>query len=207
MDCKQAVSFMHDYLDGDLSEQDKHELEQHLLDCPECRMRFKELERTDAMLYGTRYHQVPCVSDELTFRIMNALPPHKRQPAVPMLTWVKRHPAVTAAAFFLIVICSSMASFSSTDHQLVVKGSNLDQVVIQGDTVIVPEGKSIAGDLTVQNGEARVYGDVEGNVTVIDGSYYQASTAHIAGQVKSIDQTLDWIWYKVTDLFGGPSSP
>ncbi|MNO05927.1 Anti-sigma-W factor RsiW [compost metagenome] len=59
----------------------------------------------------------------------------------------------------------------------------------------------------MQNGEARVYGDVEGNVTVIDGSYYQASTAHIAGQVKSIDQTLDWIWYKVTDLFGGPSSP
>lgn len=198
MDCKQAVSFMHDYLDGDMLEQDKSELELHLMACPDCRMRFKELERTDAMLYGI-HHEMPSVSCELTSRIMNALPKQKKQQL--WLTWVKRHPAVTAAAFFLIIILSSMMSFWGADRQLVVKGSHLDQLVIQGDTVIVPEGKAVAGNLTVENGKAQVYGSVEGNVTVIDGSYYQASTAHISGQVKSIDQALDWVWYKVTDMF------
>jgi hypothetical protein len=53
--------------------------------------------------------------------------------------------------------------------------------------------------LTVSNGKANVLGDVEGNVTVIEGSFYQASTAHISGQVKTIDQALDWFWYKVTN--------
>jgi hypothetical protein len=55
--------------------------------------------------------------------------------------------------------------------------------------------------LTVENGKTQIYGDVQGNLTVIDGSLYQASTAHISGQVKSIDQAMDWIWYKITNMF------
>ncbi|MFB5677628.1 zf-HC2 domain-containing protein [Paenibacillus terreus] len=198
MECKEAVSLMHLYLDGDLSMLEKEELQDHLLECQDCRMRFKELERTEMMLFGIQ-HPLPSVTDELTDRILGVMPTPKRQQ--PWVKWIRRHPAATAAAFFLVVILSSLLSNWGQNSQLVVRGDNLDQVVIHGNTVIVPEGKAINGDLTVENGTAQVYGDVEGNLTVIDGSYYQASTAHISGQVKSIDRALDWVWYKISDLF------
>ena len=198
MDCKLAVSLMHDYLDDDLSKEQQLELKTHMLSCPDCRMQFKELEQTDMLMYSLTHH-TPSASLELTERIMNSLPKQKKQQL--WLTWVKRHPAITAAAIFVLVMLFSTVSFWDQDTQLVVKGSDLDQVVIEGNTVIVPEGKSIAGNLTVENGKTQIYGDVQGNLTVIDGSLYQASTAHISGQVKSIDQAMDWIWYKTTNMF------
>ncbi|BCG61152.1 zf-HC2 domain-containing protein [Paenibacillus sp. URB8-2] len=198
MECKLAVSMMHDYLDDDLPEQQQRDLKEHLLSCSECRAKFKELEQTDMLLFSLM-HQSPVTSDELVGRIMGALPPSKKERRY--ITWIKRHPALTAASVFLLVMLMSSVTLWKQDGQLIVKGSDLDQVVIQGNTVIVPSGKSVSGDLTVENGKTQVYGEVNGNVTVIDGSLYQASTAHISGQVKSIDQALSWIWYKVTNMF------
>ncbi|WP_410512453.1 zf-HC2 domain-containing protein [Paenibacillus sp. BR2-3] len=198
MECKLAVSMMHDYLDDDLPDQQQRELKEHLISCPDCRVKFKELEQTDMLMFSLM-HQNPVASDELAHRIMNSLPKSKKEPR--FITWIKRHPALTAASLFLVVMLMSSVTFWNQDGQLVVKGSDLDQVVIKGDTVIVPSGKIISGDLTVENGKAQVYGDVNGNVTIIDGSLYQASTAHISGQVKSIDQAVSWLWYKVTNMF------
>lgn len=198
MECKLAVSMMHDYLDDDLPEQQQRELKEHLLSCPECRTKFNELEQTDMLMFSLM-HQTPVASEDLVGRIMNALPKSKKEKR--FITWIKRHPALTAASLFIVVMLLSSVSFWNQDRQLVVRGSDLDQVVIKGDTVIVPSGKTISGDLTVENGKTQVYGEVNGNVTVIDGSLYQASTAHISGQVKSIDQAVGWIWYKVTSMF------
>lgn len=198
MECKLAVSMMHDYLDDDLPDQQQRELKEHLLSCPDCRVKFKELEQTDMLMFSLM-HQNPVASDDLVSRIMDSLPKSKKEKR--FVTWIKRHPALTAASLFLVVMLMSTVTFWSPDRQLVVRGVDLDQVIIKGDTVIVPSGKIISGDLTVENGKAQVYGDVNGNVTVIDGSLYQASTAHISGQVKSIDQAVSWLWYKVTNMF------
>ncbi|CAH1057622.1 zf-HC2 domain-containing protein [Paenibacillus pseudetheri] len=198
MECKLAVSMMHDYLDDDLPDQQQRELKEHLLSCPDCRAKFKELEQTDMLMFSLM-HQNPVASDDLVSRIMSSLPKTKKENA--FVTWIKRHPALTAASLFLVVMLMSSVTFWSPDRQLVVRGTDLDQVVIKGDTVIVPSGKIITGDLTIENGKAQVYGEVNGNVTVIDGSLYQASTAHISGQVKSIDQAVSWLWYKVTNMF------
>jgi anti-sigma factor RsiW len=198
MECKLAVSMMHDYLDDDLPEQQQRELKEHLLSCPDCRAKFKELEQTDMLMFSLM-HQSPVASDDLVSRIMSSLPKSKKENA--FITWIKRHPALTAASLFLVVMLMSSVTFWSPDRQLVVRGVDLDQVIIKGDTVIVPSGKTITGNLTIENGKAQVYGDVNGNVTVIDGSLYQASTAHISGQVKSIDQAVSWLWYKVTNMF------
>jgi len=198
MECKLAVSMMHDYLDDDLPDQQKRELKEHLISCPDCRVKFKELEQTDMLMFSLM-HNSPVASDELTNRIMNSLPVAKKERR--FISWVRSHPGLTAASLFLVVMLFSSVTFWNQDGQLVVKGSNLDQVVIKGDTVIVPSGKTISGNLTIENGKAQVYGDVNGNVTVIDGSLYQASTAHISGQVKSIDQAVSWLWYKVTNMF------
>lgn len=198
MECKLAVSMMHDYLDDDLPDQQQRELKEHLLSCPDCRVKFKELEQTDMLMFSLMHHN-PVASDELVSRIMDSLPNPKKERR--FITWIKRYPALTAASLFLVVMLMSTVTFWSPDRQLVVRGVDLDQVIIKGDTVIVPSGKIITGDLTVENGKAQVYGDVDGNVTVIDGSLYQASTAHISGQVKSIDQAVSWLWYKVTNMF------
>lgn len=199
MECKLAVSMMHDYLDDDLPGEQQRELKEHLLCCPECRAKFKELEQTDMLLFSMRHQSPAAVPDDMAARIMNALPAPKKQSR--LWTWVKHHPALTAASMFLVVMLMSTLTLWNQENQLVIRGNDLDQVVIKGNSVIVPSGKTITGDLTVTNGKTEVYGEVNGNVTVIDGSLYQASTAHISGQVKSIDEAVSWIWYKVTNLF------
>ncbi|WP_106767125.1 zf-HC2 domain-containing protein [Paenibacillus faecalis] len=198
MDCKLAVSLMHEYLDNDLPRQQQLELKSHLLQCVDCRNRFEELEKTDMLLYSLTHHPTG-PSEELTDRIMGMLPKEK-QPK-PWITWVKNHPAITAAALFLVVMLFSTVSFWNQENQLIVKGSELDKLIIEGQTVIVPPDQTITGDITVENGEAQVFGEVLGNLTVIDGELFQASTAHISGQVKDIDKAMDWIWYKITNLF------
>ncbi|GIP55851.1 MULTISPECIES: zf-HC2 domain-containing protein [Paenibacillus] len=199
MDCKQASSLMHDYLDEDLTHGQAVELKVHLKDCSACNERFKELEQTEMMLFATIKHRSITAPDELVDRIMSKIPNQRKQQA--WIGWIRKHPALTAAAMFLLVMLFSAVSLWESDDQLVVKTADLDQVIINGNTVTVPKGSTIAGNLTVENGKAEIYGDVQGNLTVIDGSYYQASTAHIAGEIKSIDQALDWIWYRITDMF------
>ncbi|GIP24519.1 MULTISPECIES: zf-HC2 domain-containing protein [Paenibacillus] len=199
MDCKQAASLMHEYLDDDLEKSQVLELKAHLIQCPSCNMHFQELEQTEMMLFHAVKSSVPSASDELVDRIMRDIPGRRKQRV--WLTWIKRHPALTAAAMFIFVMLFSTLSLWKADDQLIVKGAGLDQVVIEGKNVIVPSGKTVAGDLTVENGKAQIYGEVDGNLTVIDGSLYQASTAKISGDVKSIDQALDWIWYKITNTF------
>ncbi|GGJ27034.1 hypothetical protein GCM10008022_39970 [Paenibacillus hunanensis] len=202
MDCKLAVSYIHEYLDGDLPDGQAAELKQHMAECAECRAVFKELEQTELLLFAVN-HRKPPVSDELTDRIMQSLPKPKKPSA--WVTWLKRHPALTAAAAFFVILLGTLPLWDE-GPEMIVKGQNLDQVVIEGNTVIVPEGKTIAGNLTIEKGQARIYGDVEGNVTVIDGSVFQASTAHISGQVQTIDQAVGWLWYKISTAFADVAS-
>ncbi|MFD1179151.1 zf-HC2 domain-containing protein [Paenibacillus puldeungensis] len=199
MECKQATSLMHEYLDGELSGDQTVLLKQHLEGCPECQMEFKQLEQTEMMLFATIKHTNLSAPDELVNRIISQIPNKPKQQA--WIKWIRRHPALTAAAMFLLVMLFSSVSMWDRNDQLVVKGTDLDQVIINGDTVTVPSNSKIAGNLTVENGKAEIYGEVQGNLTVIDGSYYQASTAHISGEVKQIDQALDWIWYRIINTF------
>ncbi|MBO2946238.1 zf-HC2 domain-containing protein [Paenibacillus sp. F411] len=198
MNCKVAVSLMHDYLDNDLSKPQQLELKAHMVECTDCRNRLEELEKTDMLLFSLTHHATG-PSEDLTERIMGMLPKEKKQKA--WVTWVKRHPAITAAALFLVVMLFSTVSFWDQNNQLVVRGTELDKLVIKGQTVIIPPDQTITGDITVENGKTEVFGQVEGNLTVIDGELFQASTAYISGQVKDIDKAMDWIWYKITNLF------
>ena len=51
----------------------------------------------------------------------------------------------------------------------------------------------------MKNGDIVIEGQVEGNVTVINGEY-MASTAVVTGQIKEIDETFEWLWYEMKDL-------
>ncbi|MFD0670822.1 zf-HC2 domain-containing protein [Cohnella sp. GCM10027633] len=196
MKCNVAVASIHEYLDGDLSRDDAKLLQQHLKGCEACSGRLDALEKTNAFVQSLPVEKAP---SDLTDRIMKSLP-KSRRPAS-WTSWVRRHPAVSAAAIFMVVMLSSFVAMWNQDRELSVSG-DLDHVIIEGNKVIVPAGEHVKGDLTVVNGIAQVDGELEGDLTVIDGSYTLASTAHIAGEIKEIDRAVDWIWYKVSSWFG-----
>lgn len=196
--CKEALPLMHEFLDGNLQDAEALELKKHLIACPDCNEFFKQLERTEALVRLLPKSRVP---EGLTSRVMAAIPMQRRRSG--WLRWIKTHPAVSVASVFLLVMLGSFVSLWNEDKDMVVKGPDLDQVVIKGRTVYVPEGRVIDGDLMVQRGSIQVDGSVRGNLIVIDGSYNLASTARISGQIKLVDQTLDWIWYKVSDFLAG----
>jgi anti-sigma factor RsiW len=196
MNCKEALPLMHEVLDGNVKGSDAIKLKEHFLLCKECHTLFQELERTDALVRSLPPAGVP---DDLAARIMAGLPPAKRRNS--WTQWVRKHPAVSVAALFIVMMFSSFLSMWNDDHELMVKGANLDNVVIEGDTVIVPQGRTVDGNLVVQSGKLKVEGDVKGNLVVIDGTLNLASTAHISGHITQIDQALSWVWYKINEFF------
>jgi anti-sigma factor RsiW len=198
MECKVAVMFTHDYLDGDLAQEDIKLLQGHLLQCPSCQTNLEALSRTDALLKALPKEAAPLKLGEC---IMNSLPKQRRPSA--MTSWVRRHPAVSAAAIFMVVMLSSFVAMWNQEQELSVTGPDLEHIIFEGNKVIVPEGQKVNGNLTVVNGTVEVRGDLDGNLTVIDGRLLPlASTAHIAGEIKTIDRALDWFWYKVSSFFG-----
>lgn len=208
MECKVAIVKIHDYLDGELPREEKGALHAHLKSCPDCQARFEQLEKTDAASFLAMEGTVASVSGydaeasrQLKSRIMSSLPKRSIKERNRFVRMIYRYPGLTAAAVFLLVMFSSMFATWEQDSKLIVSGEDLQSVVIDGNTVIVPEGVALSGNLTVENGKLEVLGSVEGDVTVIDGSMVLASTGHIAGQSRTIDQALDWFWYRVISTF------
>lgn len=198
MDCRDARRLMHDYLDGTLDAGRLRMLKQHLSACSACESHLDRLELTEAMLFAV---PAPDAPDGLTERVMASLPRPSRRSV--FMQWLKRHPAIAVATVFLLVMTWSLATLWEKDATLAIRGTDLEDVIIEGDLVIIPEGTVVEGDLTVENGRLRVEGEIRGNVTVIDGSLNLASTAQIAGQVTSINEAIDYFWFRIKSFFAG----
>lgn len=196
MECREAVSWIHDYLDDMLSTHDQLKLKQHLQLCADCRKHLRDLELMEEKI---RTLKGPKVSEELTDRIMNGLPPPPKRRK--LSAWLRRHPGLAAAVLFIAVMFGSLASLWNADQQLMVRTNELEKIEFDGNRVIIPEGQTIHGDLVVENGEIIIDGRLDGNLIVIDGSY-TASTANISGKIMVVNQMFDWLWYKIAGLFG-----
>lgn len=196
MNCKEARTLIHEYLDGDLQGSTAVRLNDHLHACSDCRLLMKQLEQTDAFIRSMPSGKLP---EGLKERVMDAVPISVQKRS--WLQWIKRHPAVSVATLFILVMLGSYVTLWNQDTDMVVKGKDLEDIVIQGHTVIVPAGYTVKGDLFVENGKIEVDGQVDGNLTVVDGNLSLASTAYISGEVTSINRALDWIWYRMSQLF------
>ncbi|MFC3771217.1 zf-HC2 domain-containing protein [Paenibacillus sp. GCM10012303] len=195
MNCKEAILLMHDHLDGNLNGPEAAELKKHLGTCPGCRERYAKLDKAGALVSSLK--PVPPPSHLTTAFIMQGLPaPAKR---IVWMKWVRRHPAASVAAIFFVVMLGSFLSMWNQNTELVVHG-DMEQLVIRGHTVVVPEGKTVQGNLIIENGQVEVNGKINGNLTVIDGNYALASTAQISGDITSVNQAAEWIWYKVNQM-------
>lgn len=194
MSCnKEIIQLMHQYLDGDISEEKEQELRSHLRSCEACQEHFKELKRTVALITANVDIQP---SFDFTNKVMAQLPKEKKRTSIQR--WFRVHPLLTAAAIFFILMSSSIFTMWNQDHQLSYpKGMNL---VVENDTVIVPEGVVIEDDLEVKNGNIKIEGKVIGDVIIINGDKLKASAGDVAGEIKEVDRVFGWLWYEIKEM-------
>lgn len=187
---EKIIHFMHAYLDGDIAPDEQQELDEHLDGCLMCRQLMEELSEPVKFIESAVSLKAPL---GFVDGVMSRLPKEKSQ--VGIQRWLRSHPMLAAAAMFFILMSVSVFSSYGNDQQFAVtKQPNL---IVEGETVLVPAGEIVQGDIVVKNGKLRVEGEVEGNITVINGSKYMASTAVVTGEIESIDKAFDWLWYKI----------
>jgi anti-sigma factor RsiW len=184
---------MHEYLDGDLEKDRKQELKAHLHNCKDCYQQFHELEKAMALVQSTSHISAP---NDFTQRVMSSLPKEKK--TVGWNRWIKAHPAFVAAAIFFLLMAGSIFGGWQEEKFTFTNQPNL---VVENNTVIVPEGEIVDGDVVVKNGNIRVEGEVRGDVTVINGENYLASAGQVTGEMEEINQMFEWIWYLIKDSF------
>jgi anti-sigma factor RsiW len=192
---------MHEYLDEEIDPRNEIILREHLKGCKDCETLFNEYKKTIAVVKGTSRMQVP---PDFTAKVMASLPKEKKK--VGMQRWLRNHPLIAAASLFLVLMMGSV--FSTWNQEREFSVSKQDNLVVQNNTVIVPEGEVVKGDVIVRNGKLKIEGEVQGNVTVINGEKYLASAGHVTGQIEEVNAVFDWIWYhmkktafEVIDIF------
>jgi anti-sigma factor RsiW len=190
---QQYIDYMHEYLDGDISRNHEHALKKHLQECQPCQQHMHELSDAIAFVKSVAHITAP---PHLENQIMSSLP--KGNKTVSIRSWIRRYPVFVAAAVFCLLMGAALIGSYSSDTEFSV--SNHANLIVDGQTVIVPAGEVVKGNLVVKNGDVRIDGEVDGNVTVINGKY-MASTAVVTGEVEEIDQAFEWLWYKIKSIF------
>jgi len=135
--------------------------------------------------------------DDFTLKVIEKLPKEKKK--VGIKRWFSHHPFLTAAAVFVILMSGSLFSTWGDSNQFsVTKDPN---IIIENNTAVVPEGETIKGDIVVRNGDIRIEGTVEGNVTVVNGDKYLASAGEVTGEIEEINEIFSWLWYQIKNGF------
>ncbi|MBG9787012.1 zf-HC2 domain-containing protein [Brevibacillus laterosporus] len=198
MDCREAKQLNHVFLDKDIDQLSNQRLQQHLLNCEECRTHLQQLQKVIAYVESASHIQAP---SDFTARVMAQLPPVAKRKSFG--NWMRRHPFVTAAAVFFVLMTGSLfTSWFDRDNTLQITSANMDKLKIDKarNVVVVPAGTTLTGDLIVRNGSVEVEGEVKGNVVAIDGRVFLASTAQVAGDTESIEMIFDWVWYEMKNI-------
>ena len=186
----EIIDLIHDFLDEELNSANELILREHLKDCRECGSVFNELKKTIAFVKSTSNLQAP---PNFTADVMSRLPKEKKKAGIER--WIKNHPLLAAASLFFILMMGSLLSTWNQDREFSV--SKQKNLIVQNNTVIVPKGEVVKGDVVVRNGSIKIEGEVEGNVTVINGDKYLASAGRVTGQIEEVNEVFDWIWYEI----------
>lgn len=188
---EEIIRFMDDYLDGDLNPEDEAVLKGYLESCSDCRKMYHELTKTIALVQSASHIQAPAGFVQKT---MERLPKEKKRGSAQR--WFRQHPFVTAAALFVLMMSAALFTNFNEDQQFAfTKQPNLQ---VEGETVVVPAGMVVDGDLTIRNGDLRVEGELNGDVTIVNGQY-MASSGVITGEIEEIDQIFEWLWYSIKE--------
>ncbi|MEI2363419.1 anti-sigma factor [Priestia megaterium] len=187
---KMYVNLIHEHLDGDITKENELLLKEHLHQCKGCQQHMYQLKRTIAFVQSTSHIELPM---NFTAGVMAGLPREKNR--IRMNRWFTNHPILSAAAVFVLLMSGTVFSAWETDEDFSV--SKQPNLVIHDKTVVVPKGETVKGDITVRNGDIKIEGKVDGNVTVIHGDKYLASAGEVTGNIEELDKIFDWVWYNV----------
>lgn len=189
-----VIEYMHEYLDDEIPEEHEKILREHLQSCNDCQEYFRELNKSIALVQSTSHIQAP---SDFTSKVMAGLPKEKKKTEIQR--WFRSHPLLTAASLFLALMTGSILTTWNEEHQFSV--SKQPNLVVENDTVIVPEGEVVKGDVVVRNGKVKIEGEVQGNVTVINGEQYMASAGNVTGEITEVNEVFEWIWYHIKKTF------
>ena len=90
-------------------------------------------------------------------------------------------------SFSLVALLSLMAACVEVHGEVDIDDPNESaRVAIRGKPVVVKEGDKLAGNLVVIGGEARVDGEVEGDLVVVAGKLHVGPKARIRGELVSV---------------------
>lgn len=196
MNCpEQVIDYMHEYLDDEITEEHEKILREHLQRCTDCQEYFRELNKAIALVQSTSHIQAP---DDFTSKVLAGLPKEKKKNEIQR--WFRGHPLLTAASLFIALMTGSILTTWNEEHQFSV--SKQPNLIVENDTVIVPEGEVVKGDVVVRNGKVKIEGEVQGNVTVINGELingekYLASAGNVTGEITEVNEVFEWIWYHI----------
>lgn len=188
----EIISYMHDYLDDDISVEHENVLREHINNCMECKTHFHQLKKTIALVQSTAHIKAP---KDFTANVMAMLPKDEKKHRWKLKHWFMSHPVLTAVSMFLVLMGGSLLSVWSGEQQFSV--SKQPNLIVNNNTVIVPEGEIVKGDVVVKNGTLKIEGEVDGNVTIINGEQYRASAGNVTGDIEEINEVFEWIWYHV----------
>ncbi|WP_068677494.1 anti-sigma factor [Oceanobacillus sp. Castelsardo] len=200
---KEIIILMHQYFDGEIDKVKEMELFTHIESCGACRNHFGELKQTISLIQSAENIQAP---SGFTNSVISKLPKEKKRIKYKRL--FQTHPILTAAAIFFILMLSGVFSQWNQDNELVV--SKQENLIIKGDTVIVPENVVVDEDLVIQNGDLLVMGVIDGDVTIINGKLINekpingklmASAGEVNGELQIVDRVFEWLWFQVKGLF------
>ncbi|TQR21773.1 zf-HC2 domain-containing protein [Psychrobacillus vulpis] len=189
---ERIVHYMHEYLDGEITREHELELKTHLQSCVDCQAHMHELSNVVAFVKGAAHVKAPA---DFANSVMARLPKEKSHAGVSR--WLRRHPILTAAALFFLFMSSAL--FTNFNEEQQFSFTKQENVIVEGETVIIPEGQVVTGDLVVKNGDVRIDGELDGNLTIINGTKYMASTANITGTSEEINEVFDWLWFHIKD--------
>lgn len=189
---ERIVHFMHEYLDGEISREHELELKSHLQSCEACQAHMHELSDVVAFVKGAAHIEAP---NDFNHSVIARLPKEKSSAGVSK--WLRRHPVLAAAAMFLLLMSSAL--FTNFNDEQQFSFTKQENVLVEGETVIIPEGQVVKGDLVVRNGDVQIDGELDGNLTIINGTAYMASTANVTGTSEEINEVFDWLWFHIKD--------
>lgn len=189
---ERIVHLMHEYLDGEISREHELELKSHLQSCEACQAHMHELSDVVAFVKGAAHIEAP---NDFNHSVIARLPKEKSSAGVSK--WLRRHPVLAAAAMFLLLMSSAL--FTNFNDEQQFSFTKQENVLVEGETVIIPEGQVVKGDLVVRNGDVQIDGELDGNLTIINGTAYMASTANVTGTSEEINEVFDWLWFHIKD--------
>jgi len=194
---KENKVLIHRYLDEEMTILEKKQFQHHLTSCKDCEDDLLELKKTVAIIQSVSHFKAPM---NFTENVLNQLPKQPKGQKWKLL--IRKHPfMITAAAFFLVFLMSLSSTFGDNNKEIVVQGEGEFIVDEARGVVVIPEGQIITGNLLVHNGDVEIVGEVEGDITVINGEHLMASADQVSGDINEINQVMHWLWYQTKSFF------